>query len=1428
MGLALRSFRIACTVIVAVAVVASIVSATIHAGRAARADQAEPKAGRILQLGVASPGALYAVTVDVKDPAQLHGNDAVRVTVNDASGEIESKWLHSADLDLYLTLQPRSAGPISVSLASPRDVQLPAIVASMKKVPRSLAVLSPSHRDLLRGVIAAEPNGTWQVAQPFELGQTIFGSDDERPYAPSKDEDGYAAMLKGFQWFKFVFREKRPRLVYFVLNVTDRDVPLDVDIFQLGRDTSGQADVVPFVDGEFTYQVEATQNYPGLYKFRTRILQPGQEYYVRVAANHPAYQLHTYEYSVPPNKDPREAVRAGMDFLVNMGDSWLSNTPRRGAVALRTTMQHSETQLCIACHPSQFTTRGYLKAVQNGYAPTQRAGLEFLMDRIYNNPRPLYGEPNTNWVRIIYTARTVSSRLPLIAHAFEQNVTHDAPRRKFDLPYARFLKIHYKGLTVMPGDEADGCEPDVSPFEIASQSWHTFDLAYSETHDQEWIAERDHVEQLAVPYEPKNVIDLSWKIMFLSEIDSKKYASQIDGLIEKLYEYENPEGGWPYPFDKKAKPADFISYNAVLALVEAGHRPETDPHLAIAVKAMLAAQRREGSWEGDPVYQGFNTPFRATQFAVMALSTLYPGNTTAKNWDAAYPKPVATLASNDLPLLLEQLDQFWDLAPESQLRQIRRVLTDNDQPLAREAAARALGHMADPGALPALIKGLGDSAKMVQAASASALRMVLSRRHDVAPDGRRLLAAALASPDARTRWGAARVFNQHFRDLTEDPQLLAALMRDLDDPVPYVRFEAAGGIWRWYYWQVDKPETRRATLEALATRMNIETDPMVRRGLQESIYNLLDENTGYLSAWVRASAKDEDKDRINAGYEDVVRDQAQVLAKVLREATPLGREGILNALWDFHIRHYALPTLKSDTVSIGLPAVLTKYVTGVPDLHRPGYEYSPYREAVDFKYDVHNSFYQTRIGNDSDLIHFFKSSGPELENALLACLKGADDSMKIQVLKAGSTLSEAGDARFTLAALNLSEDKNADVRQAVRYVYEGGQRGLLKLDTPDAPDPKLVDKVVEILNHGNPDSQAVVLPLLAALPENSSWEKEEGVKQSLRSMLEQNPQPKNYAQVLDAASSFKSLMGEQDLREKVLSGLQSFDPDVQRASLQISFEHLLSDPQFAPAVKTAFANLNSTALRFLMDDAGDPQFLKRRLGVAAGAVSQDQDYLNRHAAILKIKEPLDYPIVVDTIMANLLNADANVSAAALDTLRKVKGVEQRPDFKTAMDKLQGSTNPRLKLIATSVLQGKPLSEALRDVQPGEVLDFRYFVTKVEPILAAPGPDGKACAFCHASHVIFKLEPPNNEGVFSDQDSKENYRYAMRVVNIAEPDKSLILIKPTRPTDSGGDVGDYLATHNGGQRWRGNMSSDQYRTILEWIRGGRLEAANHQK
>jgi HEAT repeat protein len=1371
---------------------------------------------RQVRLGTAEPGSLYAVTVAIRNPAELQGNEQVHAAIADAHGMVAEKWLHTADLDFYLTLKPRTRGQVTVNLSMPGTEPMPEIETAFHRI--AIKSGEPS-------VIAAAPNSAWQDAQPFEFGQTIFGANDERPYAPSPGEDRYAAMLKGFQWFRFTFHGAAPRLAYFVLDITDREVPLDVDIFHLGKNAAGQPDAVPYSEGASIYQIEATQNYPGLYKFRTRILKPGETYYVRVDANHPSYQLHTYDYPVPPYKDPRQAVRTGMDFLVNMGDTWLSNTPRRGAVALRTTMVHSDTQLCIACHPTQFTTRGYLTAVANGYPPTQRPALEFLTDRIYNNQRPLYGEPGADWVRVIYSARTVASRLPWIENLFEQNVTHDPPRLNFNVPYGNFLKIHYKDRTAMPGDETDGCEPTISPFEIATQSWQTFQMLYQQTGDHEWLAERDMVERLAVPYTPKNMIDLNWKIHFLATIGREKYQAQLDQLLDQLYAFQQPGGMWPYAFDKAGKPADFISYHSVLAASLAGRRPETDAHLASAVNALLAAQRPEGSWEGDPVYQGFNTPFRATQFAVMALSTLYPGPdrkpAKEKGWDDAFPTPAGRLGKNDLPLLLSQLDQFWDLAPEPVLRQVRAILASNDEPLAREAAARALGHMADAGAVKTLVAALGDSNKMVQRTAGWALRMIIERRPDTAAAGRAELAAALASSDARTRWGATQAFNQHFKYLADDAPLRLALTRDLDDPVPAVRLNAARGLWQWYYWQVEDHDARTGIIAALATRLNTETDPMVRRAVHESLYDALDENTGYLGAWVEAAATKEDQNKINDGYEAVVRDQAQALAKVLRTATPLGRQGILEALWDFHVRHYALPQLKANTVAISLPAVFTRYVSGVPDLHQPGYEYPPYRETADFRYDIHNGFYQTRIGNDSDLIHFFHSSGPELEEALIACLRGADDDTKINVLKAGSTLSGAGGQQFAEAALQLALDPDKQVRDTVQYVYENGQRGVLNINATGAPDPALVKTITEILNHGGPEAQAVALPLLGGLPSNSPWTRQPEIVSALRLLLERTPRAANYAQVLTAAASFPELMQEERLRDQALDAFRDPDAGVQRAGIQIALSRFLDDAGLEPMISKTFDHLGSSQRAILIEEVNDPKFMRRQLGVSGGAVSQDRAYASGY------KEPdfLEKPIVFQAVLASLSDRDANVRAAALDLLRKVKGVEQNPQFRAALERLQSDPNQRLQLIATRILEGKNLQEALSDVQPGSVLDFDFFVSKVEPILATTGADGKACVMCHATHVIFKLRPPNTEGQFSPQDSEANYRYAMRVVDIRNPNNSLMLIKPTRPTDAAGNVDDYLATHNGGQRWQGDESSWQYKTILEWIRGARLQAAN---
>src|SRR5579863_8684078 len=252
MGLSRRSRRLGSHSAVPFFIAVLVIGATIHVRGFVHANQTSTPGTRDLKLGTARAGTLYAVSVGVKDPVQLQGNESVHVTVNDAKGEIESKWLHAADLDFYLTIQPRADGPVTASLSSSfAGRESPEISARLKSILQTSALPGYKGDHRARGVIAASPNGTWQDAQPFELGQTIFGSDDERPYAPSGSEDGYEAMLKGFHWFRFTFREKQPKLIYFVLNVIDRDVPLDVDIFQMGKDATGKPDVVPYVTGEF-------------------------------------------------------------------------------------------------------------------------------------------------------------------------------------------------------------------------------------------------------------------------------------------------------------------------------------------------------------------------------------------------------------------------------------------------------------------------------------------------------------------------------------------------------------------------------------------------------------------------------------------------------------------------------------------------------------------------------------------------------------------------------------------------------------------------------------------------------------------------------------------------------------------------------------------------------------------------------------------------------------------------------------------------------------------------------------------------------------------------------------------------------------------------------------------------------------------------
>ena len=73
----------------------------------------------------------------------------------------------------------------------------------------------------------------------------------------------------------------------------------------------------------------------------------------------------------------------------------------------------------------------------------------------------------------------------------------------------------------------------------------------------------------------------------------------------------------------------------------------------------------------------------------------------------------------------------------------------------------------------------------------------------------------------------------------------------------------------------------------------------------------------------------------------------------------------------------------------------------------------------------------------------------------------------------------------------------------------------------------------------------------------------------------------------------------------------------------------------------------------------------------------------------------------------------------------------------------------------------------------------------------------------------------------------NYNSALKVVNLGEPEASLILRKPRSPHGAGGaDPSSPTGlTHVGGARWE-STESPAYRAILDWIREASRSASGH--
>jgi hypothetical protein len=860
------------------------------------------------------------------DPAVLGAAARVNVSVMDGDRVLLAKTLHAGDADLYGFFRP---------------VRVP----ELRIAAEGVSGKPQFHLQVNRKALNSGPNHTWEDAASMTLGELVIGSGDETEYVPlpGTAKSDIVSAPAGEHWYRFRWNEDRPKLVFFQLELMDRDgLPADVAVF---KQVAGK--IEEFNDSRdpvtLPHEVQAL---PGNV-FTTRVFQDPGTYFVRVRPSHPEYKLRTRVYDLPPYDDPALAVRTAVDYIMGAGDSWFVNTPRRGGTYDRVNPVHQETSLCVACHASHFSQRAQLYAVANGYPVWQRSQLHFLQERFANNPRPFYGFENQGavWARVISAPANVLSRMSVLGDMYEQLISGLA-RPAWHQGMVEYLKLYYAGRTSLPADETNGNTPLVSAHEVAWYSWK--------------VTKDPRLPEMIARGEVKNMIDLCYQTLALAEIDKTKYAAQIKANAARILGLQREDGQWAVPFDPKQPEVEFQTGHALWALAAAGLTRD-DPHVKKAVQYLLQRQQPWGGWL-DPLqsYENFRTPFRETQMAVLALSSLYPGP-GHKGWDL----PVKRGFDADPARLVKELDDVWE-RPSADVLAVIRDVTASNEVLVRQTAVQALGRLALPESVPLLVKLLGDPSKLVQRAAAWSLRQVYGAHPETSAAE---LLAALESKDARVRWGATRVFAHQFATLAKHKELIAAIGKLTADPVIAVRMQAVQGLWQSWFWNAD-PALRGEIEDTVLSAVAQPQHEWVETNLHAAIYNLADENIRYLyNNWVGLLGRPEDRERATQGRLAVEAQLAEKLANVLQHGPDAQKRQVLAALAEFPLR-------RGDVYD------LTGSVRNMPLAYN-------------------------RIGNDTEQVEFFGSSAALLAKALLPLTGSPDSQMRELALRASLVVREA-------------------------------------------------------------------------------------------------------------------------------------------------------------------------------------------------------------------------------------------------------------------------------------------------------------------------------------------------------------------------------------------------------------------------------------
>lgn len=842
-----------------------------------------------------------------------------------------TKKLYWGDPGIYFVYRAPASGLATIRLEAPASV-------ATQPIPYHIQILRLNLSAHDETFLSAEPSHDWKTASALTLGQPLFGTSDEIEYLYNTEEG-----RNGWHWFTFEYKDTKPKLVFFELDILDLDVPCTMKLYRLEKTMVGKDMIdklIEYREGIDPTEIRHDDQDDNLlaYKFITRVLRPGQ-YFLKVKANHPRYTIGTVLFDVPPYQDPRQAIQVAMRYMVDIGDSFFSNTPRKGASRTRAENVTDEIERCVTCHPAHFTMLSTLTAAQNGYPIQNKPQFKFLMDKLYNAMAPFYGHEGAHWLRFELAPANGISRLGDMLILYENHVS----RRRTEHPAktAAYLRLVY-GLrktlprvdkehwvekfqrTRTPNFEFDGNRP-ISDFRIVTDTWIIFDELYRRSGDLSHKQLGDHLKSLLTSAPVNDLEDIVEQTKGLLLTGDPGLKELITRNIEEILARQHQDGGWVTaeymsneqffdpleraPFEKKSDPSlQFMTGQVLYTLQQAGFDMQ-DPRLQKAIRWLLPQQREFGGWL-DNRGELFLMPHLETKWAVMGLSAIYPN--TEKNAHEEIPAPFDGIpdpaAVRELPLIrtMDWLENLWYRDDAALLQKVLPLL-ESTQPLLRQAAAAALGRMAvdtthpqrfEP-AVASLVRTLGDPVKMVSRAAGWSLRQLVNSGVGIPA-----VLEALDSPDDYTRRGATRVFYQYFYHVTERDEVAERLIQKLDDPDMLVRIQALKSLWRWWY-RTTNFELRNRIGEAFIRRAGVAAEsPLVRLNVAQAIHNILDDNTvQFHKNWLRSIALQEDRDKAETARQELVE---KPLARLLSEALDSGnvnaQETLLTAFNYFFLR----------------------------------------------------------------------------------------------------------------------------------------------------------------------------------------------------------------------------------------------------------------------------------------------------------------------------------------------------------------------------------------------------------------------------------------------------------------------------------------------------------------------------------------------